>query len=512
MKNLIKRGVGLFKIGNALRNIRKSTDDETRERAQHYLMELLGKSRGLPTKVGQFMTMDDEKDSLREALSIATPPMSMEEFTGQLSLIYDKPYDSIFSSIEMKGKPASLGQVHKAVLRDGRQVAVKVQYPGIAHSVEAEMKLFGWMPKAGPVSKWGFNLEGYRAAFHENFLRELDYLCEAEQQARYQEMCRPLDDVVIPNVVKELTRHNVLVQEWREGMSLDEAEKLSDSQKLGLGRAILRHYFHMLFRHGYVHSDPNPANFAFCVNQGEGAVVVYDFGSILKINNTIRLGLIRTILAVSGREAVDPASCMASLGFDVDKLEDLRPTLPALLQVLFDPFTTEAPYHAKDWRISERFDGIVGDLKWWFRSAAPPELIFLMRTLHGMTSMLKRLDVALPWRFIFNQLCRDLFPQAQAFKLPSIPKVEGAASGFHEMSTLLKIHVVKTNGNVVDLSMPSRVVEDLEAIIDPPVMEAIRKNKIDLDGIQKRARKTGFIPQDLFEISDSERQVRVWLE
>ncbi len=513
MKNLIKRGIGLVKIGKALREIRKSTDHETRERAQHYLLELLGKSRGLPTKVGQFMIMDGEEDPLRKTLSESIPPMSIEEFVDQINKTYGEPYDSIFQSIEEKGLSASLGQVHKAVLLDGRQVAVKVQYPEIAGSVEAEMKLFGWMPKAGPVSKWGFNLEGYRDVFHKNFLRELDYLCEAEQQSQYHEMCRPLNDVVVPKIIKELTRPNILVQEWQEGMSLDEAEKLTRSQRLSLGRAVLRHYFHMLFRHGYVHSDPNPDNFAFRVNEDDGAtVVVYDFGSVLKINDNIRMGLIRTILAVSDREAVDPASCLASLGFDMDKLKDLRPTLPALLQVLFDPFTTEAPYHAKDWQISERFDGIVGDLKWWFRSAAPPELIFLMRTLHGMSLMLKRLDVPLPWQFNFNQLCRDLFPQARAFKLPAVPKMEEGAPGFHEMATLLKVHVIKADGNEIHLSMPGRVAEDLEGIIDPPVMESIRKQKIDLDKIQKRARRSGFVPQELFVVEDEQRNVRVWLE
>ena len=59
--------------------------------------------------------------------------------------------------------------------------------------------------------------------------------------------------------------------------------------------------------------------------------------------------------------------------------------------------------------MNERFDAIVGDLKWWFRSAAPPELIFLMRTLHGLAVMLERLDAKLPWKFLLEKLCYDQF-------------------------------------------------------------------------------------------------------
>lgn len=512
MKHLIQRSLNLIRLGKAFNRINKSNDEESRDRARLYLMELLGKSRGLPTKVGQFMTLDGEDDRLRDTLSESTPPLSFDDITGQLNKAYGVPWKTLFKSIEKKGLPASLGQVHQAVLKDGRKVAVKVQYPDIAGSVEAEMKIFGWMPKAGPVSKWGFDLEGYREALHDNFLRELDYQYEAEQQTQYHNLCQPLDDVIIPGVVKEMIRPNILVQEWQEGISLDKVEKLSEAQKLSVGRALLRHYFHMLFRHGHIHSDPNPANFAFRVNGDQGAVIVYDFGSVLKIDEGVRLGLMRTILALSDREAVDPASCLVSLGFNAEKLKDLRSTLPALMQVLFDPFTCEAPYHARDWRISERIEGIVGDLKWWFRSAAPPGLIFLMRILHGMTTMLKRLDVPLPWRFTMNQLCQDLYPEARSYTLPEVPQVEGAASGFHEMAQLLKIYVKKADGNEINMSMPGRVVEDLEEIIDPPVLEAIRRENIDLQAIQVKVRQSGFVPQELFEVKDQSRYARVWLE
>lgn len=512
IKNLFKRGIRLMKVGKAMRDMR-SGDDEQKERAKHYLMFLLGEGRGLPAKVGQLMTMDSADLELRETLNESIIPMPFDEVKGLLQEVYQAPYDTIFRSLDKKGRPASLGQVHFGKLKDGRQVAVKVQYPEIAEAVEAELKLLGFLPKVGPVARWGFNLEGYRDVFWEKFSEELDYDREIQYQQRYRQLTAPLHDVIVPEVISEHCRPTVLVQAREDGISFDEAEKLPQSKRQAMGRALLRHYLHMIFRHGFVHSDPHPGNFAFrLLNDDKVALIIYDFGSVLEIPDNVRLALLRTILALQDHEPLDPVACLAGMGFDVGKLQDLRPTLPALLSVLFDPFTTDAPYDVEDWRMSERFDGIVGELKWWFRAAAPPVLIYLMRTLHGLTSMLSRLDAKLPWRYILHTLCSDIYPSAKALQLPDVPPATGLAPGFNKVAKYLKVDVKKANGNKVWLTMPARVADDLEGIIDPPVKETIIRQNLDLAVMQERVRKSGFIPQTIFEVQDSERHVRVWLE
>jgi hypothetical protein len=181
------------------------------------------------------------------------------------------------------------------------------------------------------------------------------------------------------------------------------------------------------------------------------------------------------------------------------------------MSVLFEPFLIEAPYDVKEWRMSERFDQIVGDMKWWFRSAAPPKLIFLMRTLHGLTAMLRRLDVPLPWQFIMDQILSDIYPQARALTLPEV-EGDSKSPAFDSMARYLKVHVVKSNGNKVSLTMPGRCADDIESIMDEPVKESIQRQNIDLQSIQDKARRSGFIPQTLFELHDEERDMKVWLE
>jgi hypothetical protein len=80
------------------------------------------------------------------------------------------------------------------------------------------------------------------------------------------------------------------------------------------------------------------------------------------------------------------------------------------------------------------------------------------------------------------------------------------------MARHLKVHVVKSNGNKVSLTMPGRCADDIEGVMDDPVKESILKYNIDLPPIQDRARKSGFVPQTLFELQDEERDIKVWLE
>ena len=509
---LFKRGTNILKLGLAARELRKSTSEDHRQWAKKYLVELLGKSRGLPTKIGQFMTMDSDDQSLRESLTDSIVPMPFEEVSKLLNTAYGKPSDSIFKNLEKSPKTASLGQVHFGRLKDGTEVAVKVQYPEIASAVETELDFLGWLPKVGPVAKWGFKMDGYRDAFWDNFQEELDYGVEIKHQMRYRELIPPLERILIPEVIEEWCKPNVLVQRKEEGFGLDKAETMMPEQKQAMGRLLLEHYFHMLFRHGFVHADPQPANLAFRqYKKGYFNLILYDFGSVLEIPDEMRLALLRIILALRDHENLDPVSCLLALGFDPEKLEDLRPTLPALLSVLFEPFLMEAPYHVKDWRMSERFDQIVGELKWWFRSAAPPKLIFLMRTLHGLTTMLKRLDVALPWQFLLDKHLSDIYPQARSLKLPEVKSTQTAHS-FDEMACYLKVSVVKSNGNKVSLTMPARCADDLEEVMDESVKESIQRQNIDLKMIQDKARKSGFLPQTLFELNDEERDMKVWLE
>ncbi len=509
LKSLYQRGKNLIKVGKAINAVRKAKDEDSKSWAKNYLVETLGQSRGLPAKIGQFMAMDSE--NYQEILQTAIPPMPFDQVIEELEKAYQAPWNTVFKKLEKVGKSASLGQVHFGVLLDGTPVAVKVQYPEIAAAVETEMDLMGWFPKVGPVAKWGFKLDGYRDSFWNTFKEELDYLVEAEHQRIYRELARPLNNLIVPEIFIGSTRPKVLVQKLEEGISIEEAEKLKPETRQLIGRAILEHYLFMLFKHGRVHADPHPGNFAFRqTGRDSYALVLYDYGCILQISDSVRLALLRVILALQTHEAVDPVACLVAIGFDETKLQDIRHLLPALLNILFEPFLVDYPFDVKEWDLSRRFDLVAGEMKWWFRSSAPPNLIFLMRILHGMSALLKRFDTKISWKFILGKVCSDCFLPAKTFQLPGCSQEKSIC--FDGMAKYLLIKVIKPNGNKVRLTMPARVAENLVDVIDPSVMESIKRQNIDMVGIQSRILKSGFIPQMLFDLKDPERDVKVWLE
>ena len=141
------------------------------------------------------MTMNSDDLPPRESLNNSMKPLPFEEVVKLVGKAYGKPWYTVFRKLEKSCKTASLGQVHFGKLKDGTEVAVKVQYPEIAREVEGKMNLMGWLPKVGPVSKWGFKVDAYRDAFWKNFSDELDYRIEAKHQEIYRHKTHQLKRV-----------------------------------------------------------------------------------------------------------------------------------------------------------------------------------------------------------------------------------------------------------------------------------------------------------------------------
>ena len=134
-----------------------------------------------------------------------------------------------------------------------------------------------------------------------------------------------------------------------------------------------------------------------------------------------------------------------------------------------------------------------------------------MRTLHGMVTTLNRLNVALPWQLLLDKHLSDIYPAARELKLPKVIRTRSTHT-FNGMARYLKVHIFKTNGNKVSLTLPARYADDLNEVIDESVKESIKKQRIDLNNIQKKALKSGLLPQMLFSLSDQEHDIKVLLK
>jgi predicted unusual protein kinase regulating ubiquinone biosynthesis (AarF/ABC1/UbiB family) len=291
----------------------------------------------------------------------------------------------VLGDIDPVGRAASLGQVHRARLRDGTSVAVKVQYPGIREAVRSDLNLLGWLSAPVGNLRRGFDMRAYRRVLRQCLDEELDYRHEADNQAAFFRFAGAEPGLAVPELFPEFVTETVLVSSWEDGDDWDTVRaKWTVDEKRRLAEELLAVFLRGIFDRGMMHADWHPGNVRFRRGGRSPQVLLYDFGCVLRMPRQQSDALLRLIRATM-REDESPWPPMIALGFDREFLEPIAAKLPALCRVLFEPFLVEYRYDLADWRLAERVGDILGDDRWNFRIAGPADLILLLRAWHGAT-------------------------------------------------------------------------------------------------------------------------------
>lgn len=512
LRQTTQRARSIGKIAHAARALKRS-DADNRAAAQRALAALMADARGVPLKVGQLLGTLEKGQAFQE-LALGVPPQPIESITPTLERSLGKPISEVFSVFDASGIAASLGQVHKARLHTGEWVAVKVQYPDIADAVAAEMRLARLMPSAGPVRRWGFDLNGYKRMLHQDLEEELDYHGELERQRSFHEGLE-VNGLIVPVVFPQFSSATVLVQLWEDGIPLEQIGYWPEPERQHVAVILICTLFQSLFVHGMIHGDPHAGNFRVRRNaQGKPEVALLDFGCVVKIPEMARLALLQLILGAIEQDETEPLRCYQAMGFDAAKLQPIRSVLPALTQVLVEPFTTPGNFPLPQWHLGERVDALLGELKWWFRAAGPPNLLLLIRAFHGLTTQLEQLRCSLPWQTIFFRMVSpELREQARNASLPTPPEQpDHDVLNFQSVARYLKVSVREGRHRVADVTLPAQQVAVLEDIIPEETLRRLRAGDIDMETIRTRACASGLVPQLLFEHQDGAKTYRVWLE
>lgn len=510
MFSKFRRAATLVKVGFAARRLRKARGEENRRIAQQALAALLADARGVPMKIGQFIATVQPGSGL-DQLTRGIEPLPLETVLPLLDEILGHDHRALFREFLPASAAATLGQVHRARLQDGREAAVKLQYPDIAEAVEAEMKLAGLVPSVGPARRWNFDLGGYVETLRANMWRELDYLDEAQRQHDFRAAVQS-EGLVVPEVLAEHCRPAMLVQSWEDGDGLEQAAAWSLRDRLNIARILLDTLFRSLFLHGQVHGDPHPGNYRFrpWTDTHKSQVVLLDFGCTVPVPEPARLALLKLVLSVRGEAPADHLACFAAMGFEPAKLQHIDAALPAVSAALLAPFSREG-FELADWKLGERFENALGDLRWWFRSAGPPSLFLLMRAFQGLVIQLKALDVNLPWWPVLQHaLGSQRLAQAREFTPPA-PDVKRAPARPGD-ATLLRVRIDAEAGPELDLVLPASEALKLRALAPPAATDEIEAAGVDLRAIEQRLAKQGLKPQLLLEHQGNGRTYRIQLE
>jgi len=245
--------------------------------------EALGQMKGALMKVGQMASYIDQglPEHVRGALADlqqSAPPMSAELAAGVIVEELGRPPDELFSTWDPQPiASASIGQVHRAITHDGRAVAVKVQYPGVAEAVESDLDNAGFIFAGLGVLFPGLDHRSLVAELRERLVEELDYEIEAANQRAFASYYDGHPTIHIPSVLDDYSTRRVLTTELSDGVRWDELLTWSQEEKDLAAETLYRFAFGGLYRLAAFNGDPHPGNYLF--HRG-GRVTFLDFGLV----------------------------------------------------------------------------------------------------------------------------------------------------------------------------------------------------------------------------------------
>ena len=250
------------------------------------IVAVLGTMKGAAMKLGQVMSFLDvglvaeehREEFQRELAKLrdAAPTVSFKQMKRVIEEDLEEPISEVFSSFEEEPiAAASIGQVYRATLHDGREVAVKVQYPGVAGAVRADMQNLDMIMRLLKRMTPGMDVKAITEEIKERIVEELDYELEAQNQRSLARIFAGHPFIVVPDVVSSLSRERVLVSEFVSGVGFEELKARPQAERDRIGEIVFRFFLGCLYRHRQFSGDPHPGNFLLL---DDGRVAFLDFG------------------------------------------------------------------------------------------------------------------------------------------------------------------------------------------------------------------------------------------
>ncbi len=236
------------------------------------IVAVLGTMKGAAMKLGQVMSFLDvglvaeehREEFQRELAKLrdAAPTVSFKQMRKVIEEDLEEPLGEIFEHFDEEPiAAASIGQVYRARLHDGREVAVKVQYPGVAAAVRADMQNLEMIMRLLKRMTPGIDVKAIAQEIKERIVEELDYELEAQNQRALARIFAGHPFIVVPDVVSSLSRERVLVSEFVVGVGFEEVKRASQAERDRIGEIVFRFFLGCLYRHRQFSGDPHPGNF-----------------------------------------------------------------------------------------------------------------------------------------------------------------------------------------------------------------------------------------------------------
>ena len=404
-------------VSHSLKSRNSTEEEKLASRSELYgeigakIADTLGHMKGAAMKVGQVASQYKDLFPPEIALALTklqrqAPAVDFSIMRHQIERELGKPLDQLFKSFEEKSfASASIGQVYRAVLHDGQNVVVKVQYPGVDESCDSDLKHLKMALKLAGVLKIDKKLQD--ELFHEiqeSLHAELNYLQEAHNLNVFAAFHNLRDKkLIIPKVFPEYTSRRVLTLSEEDGDCVDTAAQYPTEIRNEIGLRM----FHMIGDEIYIlnsfHCDPHPGNFAF---RPDGSVIVYDFGGVKELDQSV----LKSIKKLMNAALVDNIPVIEEALREL-KLRNYHGQIPAEFYLEWNHVLSEPMMKPFDFSTSDLHIKTAALLRksmpYWESFAPSAEVLMVNRTMSGHYWNLVHLKVDSNFRPYTEEYLKD---------------------------------------------------------------------------------------------------------
>ncbi len=363
------------------------------------LSDRLAEMRGAAMKIGQLISMEGgefipvELNELLARLRKNAYSMPLGQVAAVLNQNWGKGWQDQFEQFSFTPlASASIGQVHEARLKDGAHVAIKVQYPGVRDSIDADVNNVTSLLKMVSLVPKHLDLDGLLAEAKTQLHQEADYAGEAAHLESFADLLQDDDRFQVPRVFSDWTTSEVLTMEFLDGQPIESLLHHPQEERNRVGGSLLELSLRELFEWGLVQTDPNFANFHY--QPDSGRIQLFDFGASRAYTDE-RTGAFRNLIHhVLGdkREAIEFAATEVGYLGDNDPAH-YRDSVVQLISTACEPLSAGQEYDFGQSDLASRMADITLQVrtKQSHGQLPPPDVLFLHRKLGGIYLLLNRL-------------------------------------------------------------------------------------------------------------------------
>ncbi len=320
--------------------------------------------------------------------------------------------NDVFESIEQEPiSAASLGQVHKGVLKDGTKVAVKVQRPGLREQITLDLYIVRniafWLK--GNIKLIRSDLVALIDELGKRVFQEMDYINEANNAELFKKLHQDNKDICVPKIYRKATSRRVLTMEWIDGVKLTNIEKIRGLNinpekmiEIGVNCSLQQ-----LLEHGFFHADPHPGNI---LALKDGRLCYLDFGMMSEVHKSSRTGLIKAVVHLVNRNFEKLSKDFVQLGFLSEEV-DLRPIIPAFEMIFTNAL--EVGVERMDFKsVTDEMSGVM----YKFPFQLPPYYALIIRSLITLEGIALSVDpkfkiLGAAYPYFASRLIKDPDPE-----------------------------------------------------------------------------------------------------